>query len=74
MTKLSNNLDARVLGRRTLLRAAVTGVAASAGLSSMRLWGADIDSAYGGRLLVTLQLDGGVDVTQLCDPKVNIPG
>jgi len=74
MTKLNNNLDARVLGRRTLLRAAVTGVAASAGLSTMRLWGADIDSAYGGKLLVTLQLDGGVDVTQLCDPKVNIPG
>ena len=74
MTKPSNHLDVGVLGRRKLLRAAVTGVAASAGLSTMRLWGADIDNTYGGRLLVTLQLDGGVDVTQLCDPKVNIPG
>ena len=74
MIKPSNHLDVRVLGRRKLLRAAVTGVAASAGLSTMRLWGADIDNTYGGRLLVTLQLDGGVDVTQLCDPKVNIPG
>ena len=45
MTKLNNNLDVGVLGRRTLLRAAVTGVAASAGLSTMRLWGADIDRA-----------------------------
>ena len=27
-----------------------------------------------GKCLVTLQLDGGADVTQLCDPKVNTPG
>lgn len=73
MTK-SRNSHARGLGRRSLLRAAVTSVAAGAGLSTMRLWGADIDSAYAGRLLVTLQLDGGADVTQLCDPKVNTPG
>ena len=25
-------------------------------------------------LLVTLQLNGGVDVTMLCDPKVNVSG
>lgn len=39
----------------------------------MRVWGnegADSES----RLLVTLQLDGGVDVTMLCDPKVNVSG
>ena len=29
---------------------------------------------YSGRLLVTLELNGGADVTQLCDPKVNTPG
>jgi hypothetical protein len=29
---------------------------------------------YLGRLLVVMQLDGGWDVTSLCDPKVNTPG
>lgn len=29
---------------------------------------------YTGRLLVVLQLDGGWDVTSLCDPKANQPG
>lgn len=29
---------------------------------------------YSGRLLVVLQLDGGWDVTSLCDPKTNQPG
>ena len=40
----------------------------------MKLWGSEQDDAYEGPLLVTLQLDGGVDVTQLCDPKVNVRG
>lgn len=31
-------------------------------------------SAYTGKLLITLQLDGGVDVTSFCDPKMNTPG
>ena len=40
----------------------------------MKLWGAEQDEVYEGPLLVTLQLEGGVDVTQLCDPKVNVRG
>ena len=40
----------------------------------MKLWGSEQDDVYEGPLLVTLQLDGGVDVTQLCDPKVNVRG
>ena len=74
MTKLVNKLNDSSLSRRGLLRLAVAGASASAGLSTMRLWGSEIDTTYSGRLLVNLQLDGGADVTQLCDPKVNIPG
>ena len=63
----------RPLSRRGLLRSAlVTG----AGLSIspvMRVWGAQ-QSSVPDRLLVTLQLDGGVDVTMLCDPKLNVTG
>ena len=74
MTRHHREVSAGGVGRRQFLRAAVAGVSAGAGLSTMRLWGSEIDTAYAGRLLVTLQLDGGVDVTQFCDPKVNIPG
>ena len=74
MTKLLRNQDGAGLSRRGLLRLAVAGASVGAGLSTMRLWGSEIDTAYSGRLLVNLQLDGGADVTQLCDPKVNIPG
>lgn len=31
-------------------------------------------SSFSGKLLMTLQLDGGVDVTAFCDPKENVPG
>lgn len=39
---------------------------------SNRVWAAP--SEYEGRFLVVLQMDGGWDVTQLCDPKTNTPG
>ncbi|MES2624203.1 MAG: DUF1501 domain-containing protein [Pseudomonadota bacterium] len=35
---------------------------------------AQTPNTYQGKLLVTLQLDGGVDVTSFCDPKSNVPG
>ena len=35
---------------------------------------ANFDGPYEGKCLVTLQLDGGADVTQFCDPKTNTPG
>ena len=41
--------------------------------SNCQIWGNGADQ-YEGPLLVTLQLDGGADVTQLCDPKTNTPG
>jgi hypothetical protein len=31
-------------------------------------------STYQGKFLLTLQLDGGVDVTSFCDPKTNVAG
>ena len=51
-------------------------MATAAGLSVtpfMRAWGAG-DAPQSSRLLVTLQLDGGVDVTMFCDPKTNVAG
>ena len=48
------------------------GAVATAG-SGFRVWSSGLEP-YEGKLLVTLQLDGGADVTQLCDPKVNTPG
>ena len=74
MTNLSAKHNARGLSRRGLLKFAVSGAAVSTAVSSMRLWGSELDTTYSGRLLVTLELEGGVDVTQLCDPKVNMPG
>ena len=62
------------LNRRQLLRAAVVGGSAAAGLLNSRVWSSAAHQPYEGPLLVTLQLNGGVDVTQLCDPKVNVKG
>lgn len=61
------------ISRRSLLEAAFAGTGAliAGGLSPA----CQANSApYSGKLLVTLQLEGGVDVTQLCDPKINTPG
>jgi len=66
--------NGRLLSRRGVLRGAIAGVSTIAGSSAMKLWGAEQDDVYKGPLLVTLQLEGGVDVTQLCDPKVNVQG
>ena len=61
------------ISRRSLLEAGLAGAGAliAGGLSPA----SQANSAsYNGKLLVTLQLEGGVDVTQLCDPKINMPG
>ena len=47
---------------------------AGSGLPGAKVWGSSSYQEYEGKLLVTLQLEGGVDVTQLCDPKVNVQG
>ena len=38
-----------------------------------KIYGASADG-YSGPLLVTLQVDGGWDVTSFCDPKMNVTG
>lgn len=52
-----------------------TMLAGAAGLMAPvpRVYGA-VDGGYTGRLLITLQIDGGWDVSSFCDPKVNQPG
>ena len=48
----------------------LTGLAAAGPIG--RLYAAPTD--YRGRCLVVLQMDGGWDVTSMCDPKVNLRG
>ena len=59
--------------RRQFIKSFVAGssLAAFGGLPT-RVYSAPED--YIGRFLVVLQLEGGWDVTQLCDPKTNTPG
>ena len=59
--------------RRQFIKSFVAGssLAAFGGLPT-RVYSAPED--YTGRFLVVLQLEGGWDVTQLCDPKTNTPG
>ena len=57
--------------RRQFIQAAA-GLATTMTTSS-RVWGSGREG-FSGKCLVTLQLDGGADVTQFCDPKVNTPG
>lgn len=59
--------------RRNFVKRLALGAGLCAGGSGFRVWG-NGPQPYEGKLLVTLQLDGGADVTQLCDPKVNTPG
>jgi hypothetical protein len=44
------------------------------GLPMSRIYAAPNLYEYDGNLLITLQMDGGWDVTSLCDPKTNQPG
>lgn len=61
------------MNRRIFLKsmASTATLAAFSSLSS-RVWAAPEN--YEGRFLVVMQMDGGWDVTQLCDPKTNTPG
>jgi uncharacterized protein (DUF1501 family) len=59
--------------RRIFLKSMASAATLSAFSSvSSRVWAAPDD--YEGRFLVVMQMDGGWDVTQLCDPKTNTPG
>ena len=60
--------------KRRIFLKSMAASATLAGFSSLpsRVWAAPEE--YEGRFLVVMQMDGGWDVTQLCDPKVNTPG
>ncbi len=59
--------------RREFLTKSIVWGAAGITLPVPRLYGAPTE-AYAGRILVTVQADGGWDVTSFCDPKVNQAG
>ncbi len=59
--------------RRDLLKRTMLLGAAGLSLPVPRLYAAPYE-AYTGKLLVTLQCDGGWDVSSFCDPKTNQPG
>ena len=67
-----NSLHRLSLSRRGLLKTGL--VTALTSPMSLNVWGSGAIEPYAGKLLVTLQLDGGADVTQLCDPKTNTLG
>ena len=62
-----------VTGRRGFVKSMALGAGALASTTGFRVMASGL-SPYAGKLLVTLELNGGADVTQLCDPKVNTPG
>ena len=59
--------------RRDLLKRAMLLGTAGLSLPVPRLYAAPYEG-YTGKLLVTVQCDGGWDVTSFCDPKTNQPG
>ena len=59
--------------RRGFVKSMALGAGALASTTGFRVMASGL-SPYAGKLLVTLELNGGADVTQLCDPKVNTPG
>lgn len=59
--------------RRQLLRLGAMGIGSMA-TSGAKVWASSADPVYEGPLLVSLQLEGGLDVTQFCDPKTNVRG
>jgi hypothetical protein len=58
--------------RRDLLKRTMLLGAAGLSLPVPRLYAAPFEG-YSGRLLVTVQCDGGWDVASFCDPKTNQP-
>ena len=59
--------------RRNFVKSMALSAGALASTTGFRVMASGL-SPYAGKLLVTLELDGGADATQLCDPKVNTPG
>ena len=62
-----------MMKRREFLQKSMLAGAAGLLTPAPRIFAASADG-YTGPLLVTLQVDGGWDVTSFCDPKTNQPG
>ncbi|XOV81285.1 MAG: DUF1501 domain-containing protein [Aestuariibacter sp.] len=60
------------MNRRNFLKAAGASSLISTLPASFNLYAAPAD--YNGKLLITVQAEGGWDVTSFCDPKMNVPG
>ena len=60
------------MNRRDFLKSIIY----SAGLPALTLYDqhSSAQTGFNGKFLITVQLDGGVDVTSFCDPKVNVSG
>ena len=65
--------NTRLTQRRRFIKSVALGAGALASTAGFRVMSSGL-VPYTGKLLVTLQLGGGADMTQLCDPKVNTPG
>ena len=63
----------RSTSRRAFLRKSALAASALSISPALRVWGNEAAGSET-RLLVTLQLNGGADVTMLCDPKQNVNG
>ena len=63
----------RRFSRRDFLRSTMVSASVFSAIPAAHVWGVP-GLEQPAQLLVTLQLDGGVDVTMLCDPKVNVEG
>lgn len=60
------------LDRRHFLKSLTASAAIGSLPTAFRVYGAP--EAYSGKLLMTVQAEGGFDVTSFCDPKVNVAG
>ena len=66
-------MSVRELNRRLLLQRILQG-AAWAGLSPLMGRDAFAQTGFAGKFLMTVQIDGGWDVSSFCDPKANVTG
>lgn len=60
------------MDRRNFIKAIGAGSLFATMPASFRLYGAPAE--FNGKLVITVQAEGGWDVTSFCDPKTNVPG
>ena len=70
--KVENTKMERTMNRREFFKLAGISSIASTLPASFNLFAAPAD--YNGKFLITVQAEGGWDVTSFCDPKMNVTG